>query len=308
MTRRAAVSALASLGLAATGLAPSPLRSPQPHASAPRHGLRTPPAISLYAPPELEAYAEGGRVYPALGHPGGRAGRPTCRCGPHRTATTSRSRPRSGPRPVRRALPAGSLKDFSGDRRLHRHRRASGGHARRRWCTGRSTRCLSSTGERVRPEAAATSPYPRYCPYNPYTLGSVMGVQKGWASNIFESTGLRPLPLRPGALRRREQDRPQVLARLRPHGGDGERHHPDEGRRRLSRLLAARATTPTPPRTATPTAAPPGARPTAASSGRVAGPGPRPAVPARLRHRAQRQAHDPALLRDRVERRQQPLW
>ena len=55
--------------------------------------------------------------------------------------------------------------------------------------------CLSSTGERIDPAAAPTSPYPRWCPYNPYTVGSLMGVQKGWASNVFESTGVRPFSL-----------------------------------------------------------------------------------------------------------------
>ena len=55
--------------------------------------------------------------------------------------------------------------------------------------------CLSAVGERVQPDAAPTSPYPRYCPYNPYTVGSVMGIQKGWAANVFESNGLRPFRL-----------------------------------------------------------------------------------------------------------------
>jgi hypothetical protein len=37
-------------------------------------------------------------------------------------------------------------------------------------------------GGRLRPDAPARSPYPRFssCPWNPYTLGSVAGIQAGW--------------------------------------------------------------------------------------------------------------------------------
>ncbi len=44
--------------------------------------------------------------------------------------------------------------------------------------------CLNGNGQRVRPDAAAHSPYPWGCPWNPYTLGSVQGVEAGWTSSI----------------------------------------------------------------------------------------------------------------------------
>jgi hypothetical protein len=51
--------------------------------------------------------------------------------------------------------------------------------------------CLNGWGQRVRPEAPARSPYPQYCFSNPYSLGSVQGVQAGWSQPILEGTGLR---------------------------------------------------------------------------------------------------------------------
>jgi hypothetical protein len=62
--------------------------------------------------------------------------------------------------------------------------------------TGKSQRkmrdvCLNSDGDRVRPDAPATSPYPRYCFANPYRLGSVQGIQAGWSTAVFGERGLR---------------------------------------------------------------------------------------------------------------------
>ncbi|MEP9361441.1 lysyl oxidase family protein [Nocardioides sp. CN2-186] len=45
--------------------------------------------------------------------------------------------------------------------------------------------CLNGYSERVRPSAPATSPYPVGCWYNPFSLGSVQGVQQGWASPVL---------------------------------------------------------------------------------------------------------------------------
>jgi hypothetical protein len=44
--------------------------------------------------------------------------------------------------------------------------------------------CFGYGAQRVRPEAPATSPYADLygCPWNPYTLGSVMGIQAGWVA------------------------------------------------------------------------------------------------------------------------------
>lgn len=46
------------------------------------------------------------------------------------------------------------------------------------------TTCLNGSGERVNPAAEARSPYPMFCPSNPYTKGSVQGIQKGWATRL----------------------------------------------------------------------------------------------------------------------------
>ena len=45
--------------------------------------------------------------------------------------------------------------------------------------------CLNSRGYRVRPDAPARSPYPQYCFANPYSLGSVQGIQAGWSNPLL---------------------------------------------------------------------------------------------------------------------------
>jgi hypothetical protein len=53
--------------------------------------------------------------------------------------------------------------------------------------TGSRDACLNSwSGQRVRPEAPARSPYPQSCYANPYSLGSVQGVQAGWSNRILD--------------------------------------------------------------------------------------------------------------------------
>lgn len=59
------------------------------------------------------------------------------------------------------------------------------------------TGCLGGNSQRVRPDAPARSPYPSGCPWNPYTLGSVMGIQEGHASTLMEEWS-RPMRLKPG--------------------------------------------------------------------------------------------------------------
>ena len=52
-------------------------------------------------------------------------------------------------------------------------------------------------GIQTRPDAPARSPYPWGCPWNPYTIGSVMGVQAGWSTPVFPEYG-RPVRLSEG--------------------------------------------------------------------------------------------------------------
>jgi hypothetical protein len=57
--------------------------------------------------------------------------------------------------------------------------------------------CLNDySTQRVRPDAPARSPYPVGCWYNPYTLGSVQGVQQGWAVSLLGEGA--PLRIGPG--------------------------------------------------------------------------------------------------------------
>ncbi|MFE7839269.1 lysyl oxidase family protein [Streptomyces sp. NPDC057474] len=43
--------------------------------------------------------------------------------------------------------------------------------------------CPNNASGRIRPDAPATNHYPQSCSTNPWTLGSVWGVEKGWAAN-----------------------------------------------------------------------------------------------------------------------------
>jgi hypothetical protein len=58
--------------------------------------------------------------------------------------------------------------------------------------------CLNGSAQRTKPDAPARSPYPEYgCPTNPFTMGTVMGVQDGWASAVAVEPSRR-LRLAPG--------------------------------------------------------------------------------------------------------------
>jgi hypothetical protein len=92
------------------------------------------------------------------------------------------------------ALPAGSMTDFSGLDRfvtLTIDPKKAGPTL-----TLKKKACLNGYAERVRPDAPATSTYPVGCWYNPFSLGSVQGVQAGWASPILSQE--RPLRIDPG--------------------------------------------------------------------------------------------------------------
>lgn len=89
---------------------------------------------------------------------------------------------RSATGPV--VLPEGQMPDFSGLPSFLRLivRDSDGRVVRQR----RLGVCLNAwETQRVEPAAPARSPYPFDCPWNPYTLGSVQGIQEGWASSLF---------------------------------------------------------------------------------------------------------------------------
>lgn len=263
------VSAACVLGMAAAGLgatthlAAASLASSAQRADA---GAR----LELWAPRKVEAIIEGGRVYAPLGV---RVVAPdsNVEVWSHRSSydepIVSEVRTPSGVTP----LPAGSLADFSGlDGFIVLKVLDADGHTVVRRALDA---CLNSVGERILPTAAATSPYPRYCPYNPYTVGSVMGVQQGWASAVLESSGMRPLRLEEGRYTVESRIAPRFWAafgvtsqtaatttRLKVVDScadcRGSRDHPVSSN---SVHAHGRAAAP---------------RPTAASSGRVAGPVP----------------------------------
>ncbi|OKJ96999.1 protein-lysine 6-oxidase [Streptomyces sp. CB03234] len=58
--------------------------------------------------------------------------------------------------------------------------------------------CPNNASGRVRPDAPASSKYPESCPVNPFTLGSVWGVEKGWAANTYAGYSSTPVALPAG--------------------------------------------------------------------------------------------------------------
>ncbi|WP_225802406.1 lysyl oxidase family protein [Streptomyces sp. NK15101] len=58
--------------------------------------------------------------------------------------------------------------------------------------------CPNNASGRVRPDAPSTSKYPESCPTNPFTLGSVWGVEKGWAANTYSGAYTQPVKLAAG--------------------------------------------------------------------------------------------------------------
>ncbi len=80
------------------------------------------------------------------------------------------------------SFPAGTQTDFTGLPGFLRttYTKRDGSLTR----TTRTAGCLSGPSSRRSPDAAAYSPYPRYCPYGLYNLGSVQGIQGGWSTRI----------------------------------------------------------------------------------------------------------------------------
>lgn len=195
MAPRTLLSTLACLGVAAAGLAAATVPTTAT-ADAPSVRAGAGAVLRLYAPDAVEAYGDGGRVWADIGV---RmiAPQSNVEVWSHRASydqpIVSEVRTPSGTT----ALPAGAMDDFSGLSGFIVMDVRKAGSSKK--LVHRSIdACLSATGERVQPDAAATSPYPRYCPWNPYTVGSVMGIQTGWAANVFESSGLRPFRLSDG--------------------------------------------------------------------------------------------------------------
>jgi hypothetical protein len=92
------------------------------------------------------------------------------------------------------ALPEGTMKDFSGLSKFLTITLQKAGSDE--VTTMKRSTCLNDWSERVRPDAPPTSGYPQGCYFNPYSIGSVQGIQEGWANPVFGQG--RPLRLTKG--------------------------------------------------------------------------------------------------------------
>ncbi|WP_328506637.1 lysyl oxidase family protein [Streptomyces sp. NBC_00391] len=88
---------------------------------------------------------------------------------------------RDGKTTKTKTLPAGTVDDFSGLKGFLEVsvKNAAGEEV----ATSDGNFCPNNASGRIRPDAPATNHYPQSCPTNPWTLGSVWGVEKGWATN-----------------------------------------------------------------------------------------------------------------------------
>ncbi|MFH9727493.1 lysyl oxidase family protein [Streptomyces sp. NPDC017254] len=95
-----------------------------------------------------------------------------------------------------KTLPLGTVKDFSG---LPGFAEITITDSTGKKVAGRTEGfCPNNASGRVRPDAPSTSKYPESCPTNPFTLGSVWGVEKGWAANTYAGSYTQPVKLAAG--------------------------------------------------------------------------------------------------------------
>ncbi|MGA6170055.1 lysyl oxidase family protein [Streptomyces sp. NPDC012600] len=103
---------------------------------------------------------------------------------------------RDGKKTRTKALPAGLVKDFTG---LPDFVQISVTDAAGKVVLRKAEPfCPNNASGRVRPDAPATSKYPQSCPVNPFTLGSVWGVENGWAANTYAGYYSEPVQLAAG--------------------------------------------------------------------------------------------------------------
>jgi hypothetical protein len=90
-------------------------------------------------------------------------------------------------------LPPGMVKDFAGLPGFLEvsFRNAAGQEVAK----DKGTFCPNNASGRIRPDAPAISHFPQGCSTNPFTLGSVWGVEKGWATNASSIDYEKPVDL-----------------------------------------------------------------------------------------------------------------
>ncbi|WP_405614247.1 lysyl oxidase family protein [Streptomyces sp. NBC_01511] len=95
-----------------------------------------------------------------------------------------------------KALPAGLVKDFSG---LPGFAQITITDTNRKVVVNRTEKyCPNNAAGRIDPDGPAKSKYPESCPENAFTLGSVWGVEQGWASNTYAGYESAPVKLAAG--------------------------------------------------------------------------------------------------------------
>jgi hypothetical protein len=103
---------------------------------------------------------------------------------------------REGKKTRTKALPKGVVKDFSGLPGFAQIKLTDA--AGKTVLSKTEAFCPNNASGRIRPDAPATSKYPQSCPVNPFTLGSVWGVENGWASNTYAGYYSDPVVLPAG--------------------------------------------------------------------------------------------------------------
>ncbi|MFI1016242.1 lysyl oxidase family protein [Streptomyces sp. NPDC020965] len=103
---------------------------------------------------------------------------------------------REGKKVRTRTLPAGMVKDFSSLRDFIQVTLTDS--AGRTVATKKEPFCPNNAAGRVRPDAPATSKYPEGCPTQPFNLGSVWGLEKGWAANTYQGFYSTPVDVPDG--------------------------------------------------------------------------------------------------------------
>ncbi|MEU6059441.1 lysyl oxidase family protein [Streptomyces sp. NPDC047097] len=97
-----------------------------------------------------------------------------------------------------KTLPKGTVKDFSGLPGFVEITLTD--KAGKKVLSRSEAFCPNNASGRVRPDAPSTSKYPESCPTNAFTLGSVWGVEKGWAANTYAGAySDAPVKLKAGA-------------------------------------------------------------------------------------------------------------
>lgn len=95
-----------------------------------------------------------------------------------------------------KTLPAGLVKDFSG---LPDFAQITITDTNRKVVINKTEKyCPNNAAGRIDPDGPAKSKYPESCPPNAFTLGSVWGVENGWASNTYAGFDSEPVELAPG--------------------------------------------------------------------------------------------------------------